>query len=58
MHDTIKKPQDLLLASYAIRYPERGLKSKNHTELENYVDVAVCVSFSSVAILFCDGRYV
>jgi hypothetical protein len=43
MHDTLKKPQDLLLASYATRFPERGVKSKNYSEIENYVDAAVCI---------------
>ena len=28
MHDTLKKPKDILTASYAIRFPEKALKSK------------------------------
>ena len=28
MHDTLKKPQDLLMVSYAIRFPELAAKSK------------------------------
>ena len=28
MHDTLKKPKDILTASYAIRYPDKALKSK------------------------------
>ena len=28
MHDTLKKPKDILTASYAVRFPERALKSK------------------------------
>lgn len=28
MHDTLKKPKDILTASYAVRYPEKALKSK------------------------------
>ncbi|PPQ69100.1 hypothetical protein CVT25_004597 [Psilocybe cyanescens] len=28
-HDTLKKPRELLAASYAIRYPDRAAKSKN-----------------------------
>ena len=29
MHDTLKKPRELLAVSYAIRYPELVAKSKN-----------------------------
>lgn len=29
MHDTLKKPQQLLAVSYAIRYPELAAKSKH-----------------------------
>ncbi|KAF9777636.1 cyclin-like protein [Thelephora terrestris] len=28
MHDTLKKPKDILTASYAVRFPEKALKSK------------------------------
>ena len=28
MNDTLKKPKDILTASYAIRFPEKALKSK------------------------------
>jgi hypothetical protein len=28
MHDTLKKPQDLLMVSYAIRFPDLAAKSK------------------------------
>jgi CTD kinase subunit beta len=29
MHDTLKKPRELLAASYTIRFPELAAKSKN-----------------------------
>jgi len=28
MHDTLKKPQDLLVVSYTVRFPELAAKSK------------------------------
>ena len=28
MHDTLKKPQDILMVSYAVRFPELAAKSK------------------------------
>ena len=29
MHDTLKKPRELLAASYAVRFPEFAAKSKH-----------------------------
>lgn len=29
MHDTLKKPRDLLMVSYAVRFPELAAKSKS-----------------------------
>ena len=28
MHDTLKKPRDIILASYSIRFPEKANKGK------------------------------
>lgn len=28
MHDTLKKPREILMASYAVRFPERAARSK------------------------------
>ena len=41
MHDTLKKPKDILTASYAVRFPEKALKSKT---LVREVDVDPQVS--------------
>lgn len=29
MHDTLKKPREILMASYAVRYPELAAKTKS-----------------------------
>jgi len=29
MHDTLKKPRELLMASYTVRFPEQAAKSKS-----------------------------
>ena len=29
MHDTLKKPREILMASYAVRFPELAAKSKS-----------------------------
>ena len=29
MHDTLKKPRDILMASYSVRFPEQAAKSKS-----------------------------
>jgi hypothetical protein len=29
MHDTLKKPREILMASYAVRFPEQAAKSKS-----------------------------
>ena len=42
MHDTLKKPKDILTASYAVRFPEKALKSRT---LVREVDVDPQVSF-------------
>lgn len=31
MHDTLKKPRDLLMVSYVVRFPEQAAKSKSVT---------------------------
>ena len=45
MHDTLKKPKDILTASYAVRYPEKALKSKTLVR-EVDVDPQVCQNAS------------
>ena len=45
MHDTLKKPKDILTASYAVRFPEKALKSKTLVR-EVDVDPQVCQSSS------------
>lgn len=46
MHDTLKKPRELLMVSYAIQYPEFAAKSKVSGEL----DIDPNVSISSVIL--------
>lgn len=48
MHDTLKKPRDILMVSYAVRYPELAARSKAiGGEVE--MDPAVCmVSLESI----------
>jgi CTD kinase subunit beta len=29
MHDTLKKPREILMASYTVRFPEQAAKSKS-----------------------------
>ena len=29
MHDTLKKPREILMASYSVRFPEQAAKSKS-----------------------------
>lgn len=42
MHDTLKKPRDILMVSYAVRYPELAARSKAiGGEVE--MDPAVCM---------------
>ena len=45
MHDTLKKPRDILMVSYAVRFPELAARSKAvGGEVE--MDPAVCPLFS------------
>lgn len=42
MHDTLKKPRELLMVSYAVRFPELAAKSKSLVgELD--IDPQVCI---------------
>lgn len=52
MHDTLKKPRDILMASYSVRFPELALKVMGG-EVE--VDPAVSFRFSDTIeiCLFC-----
>lgn len=34
LHDTLKKPRDILMASYCIRFPELAAKSKTGTDVD------------------------
>ena len=34
MHDTLKKPREILMASYAVRFPELAAKSKLGGEID------------------------
>lgn len=43
MHDTLKKPRDLLMVSYGVRYPELAAKAKHGGEVD--MDPNVCNSF-------------
>lgn len=48
MHDTLKKPRDILMVSYAVRYPELAARSKAIGG-EVGMDPAVCmVSLESI----------
>ena len=45
MHDTLKKPRDILMVSYTIRFPELAARSKvQGGDIE--IDPAVCGLFS------------
>jgi CTD kinase subunit beta len=44
MHDTLKKPRDILMVSYAVRFPELAAKSKN---AGGEVDMDPTVRFTS-----------
>jgi CTD kinase subunit beta len=51
MHDTLKKPRDLQMASYAIRFPERAAKVKNHHGGDSeIVDAAVSVNSRTLLV--------
>jgi CTD kinase subunit beta len=39
MHDTLKKPRDLLMVSYTVRFPELAAKAKHGGEVD--IDPAV-----------------
>jgi CTD kinase subunit beta len=41
MHDTLKKPREILMASYTVRFPEQAAKSKSIVG-EIDMDPAVC----------------
>ena len=43
MHDTLKKPREILMVSYAVRFPELAAKSKT---LGGEVDMDPMVSLS------------
>ena len=48
MHDTLKKPRELLAVSYAVRFPEFAAKSKHpagEVDLDT-MDAQVCFSAS------------
>ena len=47
MHDTLKKPRELLAVAYAIRFPDLAAKSKHlggDVDLDT-MDPAVCPAF-------------
>lgn len=46
MHDTLKKPRELLMISYGIRFPELAAKSKNLGG-EVDMDPTVCLGFKT-----------
>jgi CTD kinase subunit beta len=48
MHDTLKKPHELQMASYAIRFPDRVAKVKSHGGDVEIVDPAVSAYFTFV----------
>lgn len=43
MHDTLKKPRDLLMVSYTVRFPELAAKAKHGGEVD--IDPAVRMLF-------------
>ena len=52
MHDTLKKPRDILMASYTVRFPELAARSKAiGGEVE--IDPAVCYSSHSFMLTAC-----
>ena len=46
MHDTLKKPREILMVSYAVRFPELAAKSKSVAG-EVDMDPAVCIPLPS-----------
>lgn len=62
MHDTLKKPRDILMVSYIVRFPELAARSKViGGEVE--IDPAVCLSLNisqipafSLTVLKSTGR--
>ena len=52
MHDTLKKPREILMVSYAVRFPELAAKSKSVAG-EVDMDPAVRTIFVTRTILTC-----
>lgn len=53
MHDTLKKPRELMAVSYAVRFPELAAKSKHpggEIDLDS-MDPQVCCPCDDVAFL-------
>lgn len=48
MHDTLKKPRELLMVSYAVRFPEQAAKSKS---IAGEIDMDPAVRVLSLIIL-------
>lgn len=49
MHDTLKKPRELLMVSYAVRFPEQAAKSKS---IAGEIDMDPAVRLLSLTIQF------
>lgn len=55
MHDTLKKPREILMVSYAVRFPELAAKSKSIAG-EVDMDPAVSHTLTLLNMLFMNGR--
>lgn len=51
LHDTLKKPRDLLMVSYTVRFPELAAKAKHGGE----IDIDPAVSIYSVLLALLQG---
>jgi hypothetical protein len=58
MHDTLKKPRELMAVAYAVRFPELAAKSKHpggEIDLDS-MDSQVCFSCGALSSLIPDSH--
>lgn len=59
MHDTLKKPRELLMVSYAIRFPELVAKSKSiggEIEMDPAVSRFILLRISGLMLMYLELR--
>ncbi len=58
MHDTLKKPREILMASYSVRFPEQAAKSKSIVgEIDMDPAVRQQTPFQARAAMDCQDRF-